>query len=204
MVSDNGGTTSSGGPEAQTPGAGGGREAGGGAGNASAGAAGSSQPGDGRDSADSGSGRTGSRQGGSAWSGPLADIQETVTEIVDTALRGLGGGVMGGRFPRYDMVRLPEEGYRFYMDLSGIARENVEVTTVGDELTVSGQRRRPDLPEGSEVLRSERPYGRFRRSIRMPADVDPAGVTARLDAGVLILTLPRRTESTSHRVEVEN
>ena len=76
-------------------------------------------------------------------------------------------------------------------------------TTVGDDLTISGQRARPELPEGSDVRRSERAFGRFRRSIRMPADVDVDRVGAKLENGVLRLTLPRRTGSQEHKVEIE-
>lgn len=141
--------------------------------------------------------------GRSAWTGPLSDIQEAVTDIVDTALRGFGS-VGAGRFPRYELVRVPEEGYRLLIDLPGVRKEDLEVTTTGDELTLRGRRRRPELPEGSEVLRSERGYGDFERSLRVPVDVDPADVRARLDDGVLTLTLPRRSDARRHKVEVES
>lgn len=147
---------------------------------------------------------SGQRTGGrSAWTGPLSDIQEAVTDIVDTALRGFGS-VGAGRFPRYELIRVPEEGYRILVDLPGVRKEDLEVTTAGDELTLRGKRRRPELPEGSEVLRSERGYGAFERSLRVPADVDPSDVRARLDDGVLVLTLPRRSDAQRHRVEVES
>lgn len=146
----------------------------------------------------------GSRAGGrSAWTGPLSDIQEAVTDIVDTALRGFGS-VGAGRFPRYELVRVPEEGYRLLVDLPGVRKEDLEVTTAGDELTLRGKRHRPELPEGSEVLRSERGYGDFERSLRIPADADATDVRARLDDGVLTLTLPRRSDAQRHRVEVES
>lgn len=139
-------------------------------------------------------------RGWPGWSG-LSDLQEAVSEVVDSALRGFAPAT--GRFPRHDLVRVPGEGYRALFDLPGVGKEDLEVTTVGDELTVSGERPRPELPEGSEVLRAERGHGRFRRSIRLPPDVDPAGVKARLDDGVLTVALPRRADSEEQRIEVE-
>ena len=132
----------------------------------------------------------------------FSELQETVSDIVDSALRNVGP-MASGRYPRYDLIEVPGEGYWILMDLPGLHRDDIEVTTVGDELTVGGQRARPELPEGAEVRRSERGFGRFRRSIRMPADVDVNRVGAKLENGVLRLTLPRRTGSEEHQVEIE-
>lgn len=144
--------------------------------------------------------RGGRSRGG--WTG-LSDLQEVVSEVVDSALRGFGP-VTGGRFPRHDLVRVPGEGYRVLLDLPGVRKGDLEVSTVGDELTVSGERRRPDLPEGSEVLRAERGYGRFRRTMRMPPDVDVGEIRARLEDGVLRVTLPRRGGPEPQTIEVES
>ncbi len=138
--------------------------------------------------------------GRGAWTGPLSEIQEAVSEIVDTAIRGFGPG---RSFPRRELVRVPGEGYRLYLDLPGVAREDVEVTTEGARLRIRGERRRPSFPEGAEVLRSDRGFGRFERDIRLPPEVDVAGVQARLEEGVLVVTLPPRPEMAPHRVDVE-
>ncbi|MFQ5679134.1 MAG: Hsp20/alpha crystallin family protein [Gemmatimonadota bacterium] len=140
--------------------------------------------------------------GWAGWSAPFSGIPDMVSDVVDTALRGLGP-VAGSRFPRYDLVRVEREGYTLLMDLPGVEKDALEVTTVGDELTISGVRERPELPESAELLRSERIYGRFRRTIRMPSDADAGGVRAKLEAGVLRVTLPRRGETETQHVEVE-
>ncbi len=134
--------------------------------------------------------------------GSFSEFQDTVSDIVDSALKNVGP-MASGRYPRYDLIEVPGEGYWILMDLPGLHRDDLEVTTVGDELTVSGQRARPELPNGAEVRRSERGFGRFRRSIRMPADVDVSRVGAKLENGVLRLTLPRRTDTEGHRVEID-
>lgn len=162
--------------------------------------AGSSTSGAGGAGSGNGGSGEGARRERSAWSG-LWDLQESVSEMVDSALRGLTPAA--GRFPRHDLVRIPGQGYRALFDLPGVGKDDLEVTTVGDELTVSGERRRPELPEGAEVLRTERGYGRFRRTVRMPPDVEAGGVRARMEDGVLEITLPRRADSRAHTIEVE-
>lgn len=144
-------------------------------------------------------GRSGHRGGGSVWSDTLSDVQEVVGDI----LQGVRGIPSVGRFPRYDLVQLGEEGYRVLMDLPGIERSDVEIRTVGDELTIAGKRTRPEAPEGAETLHSERGFGRFRRTLRIPADVAREEIGAQLEDGVLTIRLPREARAEAHTVEIE-
>ncbi|MGH7542281.1 MAG: Hsp20/alpha crystallin family protein [Gemmatimonadota bacterium] len=129
----------------------------------------------------------------------FADLQSAVSEIVDSAIRNVAP--MAGRFPRYDLVEL-RDAYWILVDLPGVPRSDLEVTTAGEELTLSGTRPRPELPEGAELRRGERSFGRFERTIPLPADVDVAGIAAKLTDGVLRITLPRRGGGEAHRVDV--
>lgn len=133
------------------------------------------------------------------WSDAFADVQEIVNDVVEN-VRGFP--LSGPRYPRMDLYRVGDEGYRVFVDLPGVGKDQVDVTTVGDELTIEGRRRRPE-PEGAELLRSERGYGRFRRSLRMPPDVDPSGVRAEMHDGVLEIRLPREREAESRKVEID-
>lgn len=136
----------------------------------------------------------------SPWSEAFQDVQQAVEDVIE-GVRGFPPG--GARGPRIDLVRLPGRGYRVYVDVAGVHKDEVDVTTLGDELVVSGERHRPELPEGAEVLRAERAHGRFRRSLRLPSDVDPDGVRARLVEGVLEIALPLRGSVEPRSVEIE-
>lgn len=134
----------------------------------------------------------------SPWSS-LGDLQETVGEIVDAAIRNVSPAA--ARSPRYDLVELPD-AYWLLMDLPGVPRSELDVTTSGEELTVSGRRPRPELPEEARIRSGERAFGRFRRAIRIPPDVDAGGIAAKLEEGVLRVTLPRRAGAETQRVDV--
>ena len=142
---------------------------------------------------------------GEPWDpwGALSNLHETVGGIVDSALRSVSPAP--GRFPRYDLVRLSGgEGYRVSFDLPGLDKAAVDVTVSGRELSVAGERRRPELPDGARVERSERTYGRFRRTLDLPPGVDPDRIAARMENGVLELHLPLRgVNSTAQKIEVE-
>ncbi len=131
---------------------------------------------------------------------PLSDIQDLVGELVD-GVRAFAPG-SGARFPRYDLVRTTNE-YLLTFDLPGLSREELEITTQGDQVIVSGDRVRPEPGEAHQVRRTERPFGRFRRSVRVPADVELDGVRARLTNGVLTVTLPRRSEQPGRKVDID-
>ena len=135
-----------------------------------------------------------------AWEKGLSEFQDVVGDIIGS-IRNIPA--VGGRYPRHDLVRVPGEGYWVFMDLPGVEKADLEVTTAGDDLTVAGDRRRPELPEEIEVLGSGRDYGRFEREIRMPGDVDHTRIRAKLESGVLKLVLPRRREAERTRVEIE-
>lgn len=171
-------------------------------------------PGDGPGAADEAPGGEESRRGheGAARSGPgdrrawgdtLHDVQETVGEMVGEVLEGFRDVAAGGRFPRMDLVRVGDDGYRVLVDLPGVDKEDLEVTTLGGELTVSGERPHPELPEGSEVLRAERGHGRFRRTIRLPSDSREGDVKATLEDGVLVVRVGRARPDDAQRVEID-
>ena len=151
---------------------------------------------------ESDTGAEGKEAGGPShgWSWPLPDLQEMMEEIVD-GLRDLSPTAYV-RYPRIEIARTPQ-GYLVSLDVPGVRREDLDLSALGDELTVRGQRRRPEYETGTQVSRSERSYGKFRRVVKLPADVDPTGIRARLEAGVLQVTLPARADVEGRKIEVE-
>lgn len=132
---------------------------------------------------------------------PFAD---NIHGFVDDILEGVRNftPVASVRYPRYDFVETPE-AYLLVFDLPGVKRDDISVTTEGEDVVLSGERSRPEWGENAAVRRSERPYGGFRRALRMPADVQIDDIKARLDEGVLTVTLPRHTETSARKVDIE-
>jgi HSP20 family protein len=132
---------------------------------------------------------------------PFAD---NIHGLVDDILEGVRNftPVASVRYPRYDFVETPG-AYLLAFDLPGVERAGISVTTEGEDLVVSGERPSPDWGEGSTIRRSERAYGGFRRTLRMPADVRVEGIKARLEDGILTVTLPRETAGGARKVDIE-
>jgi HSP20 family protein len=131
---------------------------------------------------------------------PFGELQGMMEDLVD-GFRGFTPAAYA-RYPRMEMVETADF-YHIWMDVPGVVRNELNVSALGDELTVSGQRKRPQYPADANVRRSECSYGRFRRVVRLPADVDGEAIRAKLKSGVLRVTLPRRVDTEGRTIDVE-
>ncbi len=75
-------------------------------------------------------------------------------------------------------------------ELPGVKKEDLNVKVQGKYLELSGERR-IDIPEGFEKRRVERDVNSFTRSFTLPYDIDVDKVDAKLESGLLTLTLPK-------------
>ncbi len=96
-------------------------------------------------------------------------------------------------FPRLDAIE-NESDYQLTAEVPGLTTEALQLSVQGDVLTIKGERQTP-VPQGYRVLRQERTPFRFERSVSLPRDVDPEHITAKLEDGLLRLTLPKRARA---------
>jgi HSP20 family protein len=86
-------------------------------------------------------------------------------------------------------------------ELPGFKRNEVNVMLVNGVLTITAERQ-PAEPKGEQHL-AERRYTRVSRSFSLPKTVDEGKVDAKLEDGVLSLTLHKREEVKPRRIEVK-
>jgi HSP20 family protein len=103
--------------------------------------------------------------------------------------------------PPADLL-VSEESVTVYMDVPGLRADDLEIELEQDQLTVRGERRNPYEGADERVVRIERAFGRFERSLRVPAGLDPATVQAELAAGVLTLNVPRPQPPQPKRIQI--
>jgi HSP20 family protein len=108
----------------------------------------------------------------------------------------------GGRPPV-----MPMDAYRrgdhfvVHFDLPGVDPSSIDLTVEKNVLTVSAERHwEPD--EGSEVVVSERPQGRFSRQLFLGEGLDPDGIEANYDGGVLTVRVPVAEQAKPRKVQV--
>ena len=77
------------------------------------------------------------------------------------------------------------------MDVPGFSSDELSIEVQDDQLTVRGERHRPEAAGGTSYVHVERPFGAFERRIQVPKGVDPDRITASLTDGVLSLIVPK-------------
>jgi len=88
-------------------------------------------------------------------------------------------------------------------ELPGLPQDQVEVyVTEGNQLTVQGERKLAERPSGT-WHRRERGFGKFSRTVTLPADVNSEKVEARLENGILHVTLPKSEAARSRKIDVK-
>ena len=88
-------------------------------------------------------------------------------------------------------------------ELPGMKKEDIDVSVVGDMLTISGERREEKEKQQGETYRSERYLGRFQRSITLPTEVDPNKIQATYKDGLLAIMLNKSEQARRKRVEIQ-
>jgi HSP20 family protein len=138
---------------------------------------------------------------------PFRDLS-TLREEVERLFRETFGGTgaesptpAGGWSPDLD-IEEDDEAYTMHVELPGVKSDDITVSLEDDVLTIAGERRFYEEKEEEGFRRIERRFGSFRRSLRLPAPVDPDQVDARHVEGVLTVRVPKAPETKPQRIEV--
>jgi HSP20 family protein len=105
--------------------------------------------------------------------------------------------------PAVDVVER-ENDFLVRTDLPGIKKEDINVVLEDGVLTISAESKfERDEKNGDRLVRQERHYGRYVRSLRLGTQVDDKKVKANYRDGVLELTLPKAEEAKPKKISVD-
>jgi HSP20 family protein len=99
--------------------------------------------------------------------------------------------------PAMDLVE-KDGAFEITAELPGLDEQNVEVKVANNTLTIRGEKREEKEEKeekDKQVYLSERRYGAFQRSFRIPVGVDLDRIEANFAKGVLTVTLPKGAEA---------
>lgn len=89
------------------------------------------------------------------------------------------------------------------LELPGVNQKEIDISLVGDTLTVRGERRREEQVGEENYYRAERTIGPFSRTIVLPSVVDAARIKAVYKDGLLEIRLPKREEAKPRPIPIE-
>ena len=83
--------------------------------------------------------------------------------------------------------------YTVKLEIPGVAKEDVKISVEGRQVKVQAQSQASvEKTQGERVVYRERAAARYARTFTLPVEVAQAEVIAKLENGVLTLTLPKR------------
>src|SRR5262245_62858035 len=88
-----------------------------------------------------------------------------------------------------------QEALTIRAEVPGIEPKELQVTLENGILTLRGEKRQAMEQNNERLYRSERHYGSFTRSLRLPANVDSSKVTATFKNGVLTIVMLKTAEA---------
>ncbi|OGN32162.1 MAG: hypothetical protein A2749_02375 [Parcubacteria group bacterium RIFCSPHIGHO2_01_FULL_45_26] len=75
--------------------------------------------------------------------------------------------------------------------VAGVKGEDIDLDIAKDSVTIKGLRQRPEGLEQNESLHQELHWGKFSRSVILPADIDIEQAKASIKNGLLTIRLPK-------------
>ena len=129
---------------------------------------------------------------------PFQALQEIQAEFE----RMLAAPEAGRSSPMAFALYTRDDGLLLRTPLPGVESKDLTLEVDGDALTLAG--RFEDEPERSKssAQHLERPRGSFRRTLRLPFEIDAARVQAKLERGVLEVVLPRFVKNPPVKIPV--
>ena len=113
-------------------------------------------------------------------------------------------GELAERSPQIKLdVHESDASYTVKAEVPGVSKDDIDVRIEGNRVTLSAElKNATEEKKDGRVLRSERQYGYASRSFTLACDVDESKAEAKYKDGILELSLPKKTKSSSKRLPI--
>lgn len=130
-------------------------------------------------------------------------MTERMRRMLEQTFSGFGWSPSTERAGWSPLVDLEEtdDAYVVEAELPGVRREDVSLELVGDELSITGEIKEPERK--GTVRRQSRRTGRFAYRVGLPSHLEPDKVEAKLDGGILKVTVPKSERAQRRRIEIK-
>jgi HSP20 family protein len=92
------------------------------------------------------------------------------------------------------------DGYQLQIEMPGVNKEGLEISVENNELTILGRRSLPAV-DGAAIHRESRPHN-YRRVFELDPSIDMAHISAKIDQGVVTVTLPKAEQVKPRKITV--
>lgn len=106
-------------------------------------------------------------------------------------------------FEPYTNLVEKDEGYEISIELPGVKKEDVKISFLENVLTVKGEKRNEEKVSEKNYVRTERRFGSFERSFRLPSEVDINQNKASFLNGILTIELAKKEEVKPKEISIK-
>ena len=138
---------------------------------------------------------------------PLSELEqmtERMRRMLEQTFGGFGWSSQvtekAGWSPLVDLEET-DDAYVLEAELPGVKREDVNIELVGNELSIMGEIKEPERK--GTVRRQSRRTGRFAYRVSLPSHLDPDKVEAKLEGGILKVSVPKSERAQRRRIEIK-
>jgi HSP20 family protein len=130
-------------------------------------------------------------------------VQEMLQDFVAPFGGGAGLSEQDAISPRLT-VSENDKAYEVDAEMPGVKKEDIKVSIDHERVTIEAEcRRANEQRQGQNVVYSESKARKFLRSFMLPTEVDDAAAQAKLEDGILHLTLPKKQGAEAHRLSIQ-
>ncbi len=124
-------------------------------------------------------------------------LDQVFQQVDPSAAAGRTAGV----FPLVNLTET-QEAYILRAELPGVSAEELDIQTMGRNITISGERRIA-VDRSAKYHRREREGGRFSRAIALPGEIDRNKIAAALKNGILQVTIPKAEAAKPRKIDIK-
>ena len=99
-------------------------------------------------------------------------------------------------------IQESEDAYRLTAELPGLTKDDINITLENNVLRLTGERKFERDVKKESFHRIERTYGTFSRAFALPQQVNPEGVQATFENGVLTITVPKAEQAKPRTIAI--
>ncbi len=130
------------------------------------------------------------RRAGSSIGEHMTDLQRQIDRVFDDFAGRWSAAPNGSYWPAIEMTET-NESIDVTAELPGVDPKDIDISAVGDILTIRGEKKSEKQVKEKDYVCAERSYGAFARTLQLPFEVDTAKVEASYEKGVLKLHIAK-------------
>lgn len=130
------------------------------------------------------------------------NLRQALDKLAEEGMKHPGFIFNEGPMPSVDIYE-NDNDFSIKASVPGVKQEDLDISIVGDTLTIKGEVKAEEEEQGKNYYRQECRYGTFARSLTLPAELNTDKAEASMENGMLTLTIPKMEKAKPKAIKVK-